>query len=67
MANLGKRTLEGGLVEFQVSSCTSKACLKVGKTGKGLVGYVASNHAANLDKRRFLTGYVFIVGDYVVS
>jgi hypothetical protein len=41
--------------------------LKFGKTGKGLVGYVDSDYAADLDKRRSLTGYVFTVGDYAVS
>ncbi|KAK1691961.1 hypothetical protein QYE76_008658 [Lolium multiflorum] len=34
---------------------TSKACLKFGKTGEGLVCYVDSDFAANLDKRRSLT------------
>jgi ATP-binding cassette subfamily B (MDR/TAP) protein 1 len=45
----------------------SKTCLKFGKTGKGFVGYVDSDYAADLDKRRSLTGYVFTVGDCVVS
>ncbi|KAK1631846.1 hypothetical protein QYE76_006161 [Lolium multiflorum] len=34
---------------------TSKACLKFGKTGERLTGYVDSDFAADLDKRRFLT------------
>jgi hypothetical protein len=46
---------------------TSKAYLKFARTGKGLVGYVDSNFAADLGKRRYLTGYVFIVGDYTMS
>jgi hypothetical protein len=41
--------------------------LKFSRTGKGLVGYVDSDYAAYLDKRRSLTGYVFIVGDCAVS
>jgi ATP-binding cassette subfamily B (MDR/TAP) protein 1 len=41
--------------------------LKFGRTGKGLVGYVDSDYAADLDKRRSLTGYVFTVGDCAVS
>jgi hypothetical protein len=44
-----------------------KACLKFGTTGKILVGYVDSDFATDLDKRRSLTGYVFTVGDCVVS
>jgi hypothetical protein len=46
---------------------TSKACFKFGRTRKGLVGYVDSDYAADLDKRRFLTGYVFTFGDCAVS
>jgi hypothetical protein len=38
--------------------------LKFGRTGKELVGYVDSGFAADLDKRKSLTGYVFTVGDY---
>jgi hypothetical protein len=41
--------------------------LKFGRTGKGLVGYVDSDYAADLDKRRSLTGYVFTVGDCALS
>jgi hypothetical protein len=37
------------------------------RTGGGLVGYVDSNYAADLDKRRSLTGYVFTVGGCAVS
>jgi hypothetical protein len=46
---------------------TFKACLKFGRTGKGLVGYVDLDYAVDLDKRRFLTGYVFTVGDCAVT
>jgi hypothetical protein len=41
--------------------------LKFGRTGGGLVGYVDSDYAADLDKRRSLTGYVFTVGGCTVS
>jgi hypothetical protein len=41
--------------------------LKFDKTGKRLVGYVDSDFPADLDKRRFLTGYVFTVDDCAVS
>jgi hypothetical protein len=46
---------------------TSKACLKFGRNGGGLIGYVDSDYAADLDKRRSLTGYVFTVGGCAVS
>jgi hypothetical protein len=41
--------------------------LKFGRAGKRLIGYVDSDFAADLDKRRSLTAYVFTVGDYAVS
>jgi hypothetical protein len=41
--------------------------LKFGRTGKGLVGYVDSDYAGDLDKRMSLTGYVFTIGDCAVS
>jgi hypothetical protein len=34
---------------------------------EGLVGYVDSDHRADLNKRRSLTGYVFTVGECAVS
>ncbi|GJU78181.1 retrotransposon protein, putative, ty1-copia subclass [Tanacetum coccineum] len=36
-------------------------------SGEGLVGYVDSDYAGDLDKRRSLTGYVFTIGGCVVS
>ncbi|WVZ50367.1 hypothetical protein U9M48_001625 [Paspalum notatum var. saurae] len=38
-----------------------------GKSRDRLVGYVDSDHAGDLDKRRSLTGYVFTVGGCAVS
>jgi hypothetical protein len=46
---------------------TFNACLKFGKTGEGLVGYVDSDFIAVLDKRKSPTGYVFTIGGCVVS
>ncbi|KAK1603597.1 hypothetical protein QYE76_016371 [Lolium multiflorum] len=46
---------------------TSKACLRFGRIGEGLAGYVDSDYAGDLDKRRSLTGYVFTVGGCAVS
>jgi hypothetical protein len=41
--------------------------LKFGRNEKELVGYVDLDYAADLDKRRFLTGYVFTIGNCAVS
>jgi hypothetical protein len=41
--------------------------LQFGRTAKGLIGYVDSDYADDLDRRRSLTGYVFTVGSCDVS
>jgi hypothetical protein len=41
--------------------------LQFERTAKGLIGYVDSDYAGDLDRRRSLTGYVFIVGSCAVS
>jgi hypothetical protein len=41
--------------------------LQFGRTRKGLIIYVDSNFATDLDKRRSLTGYVFIIRGCDVS
>jgi hypothetical protein len=41
--------------------------LKFDRTGKELIGYVDSDLAADLDKRRSLIGYVFTIGDCAMS
>jgi hypothetical protein len=67
MANPGKEHWNNVQWIFRYLRGTSKACLKFGRTGEGLVGYVDSDYAADLDKRRSLTGYVFTVGGCAVS
>jgi ATP-binding cassette subfamily B (MDR/TAP) protein 1 len=67
MANPGKENWKVVQWIFKYLRGTSKACLKFGRTGKGLVGYVDSDYAADLDKKRSLTSYVFTVGDCAVS
>jgi hypothetical protein len=52
---------------FRYLCGTYKACLKFGRTSGGLVVYVDSDYAVNLDKRRSLTGYVFTIGGYAIS
>jgi hypothetical protein len=67
MSNTGKEHWKAVQWIFRYLRGTSKACLKFGKTGEGLAGYVDSDFDADLDKRRSLTGYVFTVGGCAVS
>jgi hypothetical protein len=67
MANPSKEHWKAVQWIFGYLRGTSKACLKFGRTGKGLVDYMDSDYAGDLDKRRSLPGYVFTVGDCVVS
>ncbi|CAM0870358.1 unnamed protein product [Alopecurus aequalis] len=64
MANPGKEHWKVVQWIFRYLRGTSNACLNFGKTGEGLKGYVDSDFAADLDKRRSLTGYVFTLGGY---
>jgi hypothetical protein len=52
---------------FRYLRGTSNACLQFGHSKIGLVGYVDSDYAGDLDKRRSLTGYVFTIGGCAVS
>ena len=67
MANPGKKHWKAVQWIFRYLRGISKACLKFGRTGGGLVGYVDSDFAADLDKRGSLTGYVFTVGGCAIS
>lgn len=40
---------------------------KLGSITKGIIGYVDSDSAGDLDKRRSLIGYVFMIGGNLVS
>ena len=40
---------------------SSSVCLHFGRTRDAVVGYVDSDYAGNLDKRRSLIGYVFTI------
>uniref|UniRef100_A0ACD5Z7T1 Uncharacterized protein n=1 Tax=Avena sativa TaxID=4498 RepID=A0ACD5Z7T1_AVESA len=67
MANPGKEHWKVVQWIFRYLCGTSNACLKFGKTNEGLAGYVDSDFAADLDKRRSLIGYVFTIGGCAVS
>nr|ABA96191.1 retrotransposon protein, putative, Ty1-copia subclass [Oryza sativa Japonica Group] len=67
MANPGKEHWKAVQWIFRYLKGIADACLKFGRTDKGLVGYVDSDFAADLDKRRSLTGYVFTIGSCAMS
>ena len=46
---------------------SSSVCLQFGRTRDGVAGYVDSDYARNLDKRRSLTRYVFAIGGCAIS
>jgi hypothetical protein len=65
MSNPGKEHWR--TVQWIFRFLTIDHCLKFGGTAKGLIGYVDSDYAGDLDRQRSLTGYVFIVGSCGVS
>jgi hypothetical protein len=66
-ANPGKEHWNAVQWIFRYLRGTSNACLRFGKSTRGLVGYIDSDYAGDLDTRRFLTGYVFTIGGCAVS
>lgn len=67
MSNPGKEHWRAVQWIFRYLRGTADYCLKFGRTDNGVLGYVDSDFAADLDKRRSLTGYVFTVGSCAVS
>ena len=67
MANPGKEHWRAVQWILRYLRGTSNAYLQFGKTRDGLVGFVDSDFAGDLDKRRSLTGYVFTIGGCAVS
>ncbi|WVZ89767.1 hypothetical protein U9M48_036131 [Paspalum notatum var. saurae] len=67
MANPGKEHWKAVQWIFRYLRGTANACLQFGKSKSGFVGYVDSDYAGDLDKRRSLTGYVFTIGGCAVS
>jgi ATP-binding cassette subfamily B (MDR/TAP) protein 1 len=67
MANPGKEHWRVVQWIFRYLRGTSNACLQFGKFRDGLVGYVDSDYAGDLDKRRSLTGYVFTIAGCALS
>nr|CAJ86192.1 H0306F03.15 [Oryza sativa] len=67
MVNPGKEHWKAVQWIFRYLHGTSSACLQFGRSRDGLVGYVDSDFAGDLDRRRSLTGYVFTIGGCAVS
>jgi hypothetical protein len=67
MANLGKEHWNTVKWIFRYMQGTSNIYLQFGRTRKRLVGYVDSDFAADLGRRRSMTCYVFTIGGCVVS
>jgi hypothetical protein len=67
MTNPGKEHWNAVKWIFRYLRGTSNACLQFDRIRKGLVGYVDSDFATDLDRRRSLTSYVFTVGGCAVS
>jgi hypothetical protein len=67
MSNPGKEHWRAVQWIFRFLRGTADHCLQFGRTAKGLIGYVDSDYAGDLDRKRSLTGYVFTVGSCAVS
>jgi hypothetical protein len=67
MANPSKEHWNAVKWSFRYLWGTSNAYLQFGKTRKKLIGYVDSDFAADLDKRRSLTGYAFTIRECAIS
>jgi hypothetical protein len=61
MSNPGKEHWRAVQWIFRFLRGMTDHCLQFGRTTKGLIGYVDSDYAGDLDRRRSLTGYVFTV------
>lgn len=67
MANPGKEHWKAIQWIFRYLRGTTDVCLQFGRTRDGVIGYVDSDFAGDLDRRRSLTGYVFTLGGCAIS
>jgi hypothetical protein len=67
MSNPGKEHWRAVKWIFRFLRGTADHFLQFGRTTKGLIRYVDSDYADDLDKRRSLAGYVFTVGSCAMS
>jgi hypothetical protein len=66
MANPGREHWQDVQWILRYLCGSSNACLCFGKSGDSLFGYVDLDYAVDLDRRRSLSRYVFIIGGYAV-
>ena len=67
MANPGKVHWQAVKWIFRYLKGTVNTCLEFGRNSDILSGYVDSDFAGDLDRRRSLTGYIFSIGGCAVS
>ena len=67
MANPGKEHWKAVQWILRYLCGSTDVCLQFGKSRDGVVGYVDSDYAGDLDKRRSLSGYIFCVGGCAIS
>ena len=67
MANPGKEHWQAVKWILRYLKGTLNICLEFGRNKNTLVGFVDSDYAGDLDKRRSLTGYVFCIGGCAIS
>ena len=67
MEILGKKHWKAFQWIMQYLHGSSSVCLQFGRTREGVVGYVGSDYAGYLDKRRSLRGYVFTIEGCAIS
>lgn len=67
MANPGKEHWKAVQWILRYLRGTTDVCLQFGRTRDGVIGYVDSDFAGDLDKRRSFTGYIFTIGGCAIS
>ena len=67
MANPGKEHWKVVQWIFRYLKGSADLCLHFGKNSTGVLGYVDSDHAKDIDNRRSVTGYMFTLDGCAIS
>ena len=67
MANMGKEHWKAVRWIVYYLCGASSMCLQFGNSTIGVLGYVDSYHDKDLDKQRYIIGYVFTLNDWAIS